>query len=195
MGKRYLKIFFDTVVWYGTPFVREFIDKHTDDLRADCSKDIWEKKGLGFKPMAHFAVLENDYQYLLAFVTYRFAELGAYEFALPLYECAISHISEAFNLLKIWKLTNPKFRYCFTVFGVSCGLLSEEVKNEFQQIASENTNLVCGKLAKILLDESYIHEQELSGRDIKSILNELGYNDDQSLTCIINSPLCDGNMI
>ena len=96
--------------------------------------------------------------------------------------------------MKIWELTNPKFRFCFTVFGVSCGLLSAEVKNEFKQIANENANLVCGKLAKILLDESYIHEQELSGRDIKSILNELGYNDDLSLTRIINSPLCDGNM-
>ena len=70
-----LQNFFDTVVWYGTPFVREFIDNHAEDLRADCSKDIWEKKGLGFKSTAHFAVLENDYQYLLAFVTYRFAEL------------------------------------------------------------------------------------------------------------------------
>ncbi len=194
MTKKILQKFFDTVVWYGTPFVREFVDNHAEDLRADCSKEIWKKKGLGFKPTAHFAVLENDYQYLLAFVTYRFAELGAYEFVLPLYERAISHISEAVNLLKIWKLTSPKFRCCFTEFGVSCGLLSEEVKKEFKKIVNENANLVCGKLAKILLDESYIREQELSGRDIKSILNELGYNDGLSLTRIINSPLCDGNM-
>lgn len=195
MEKSKLQDFFDTVVWYGTPFVKNFLNENKDALISECNKDIWEKNGLGFKLQAHLVQLENDYQYLLAFVTYRFAELGAYEFVKQIYKETISHIKEAANLLKIWELTDTKLRSCFTVFGVLCGILSDDVKNEFRIIANENPNLVCGRLAKILLDESYLHEQKLLGRNINEILYELGYENNGSLTLLINSPLCDGIII
>ena len=194
MEKNKLQEFFDTVVWYGTPFVKTFLDENMETLSGNCNKDIWRTKGLGFKFQAHLDTLENDYQYLLAFITYRFAELGAYNFVKQMYKETISHIKEAANLLRIWELTDTKLRSCFTVFGVSCWILSDDVKKEFEIIATENPTLVCGRLAKILLDESYIHEQKLSGRNVDDILDELGYPDSSSITFLLNSPLCDGNI-
>ncbi|MDE5845094.1 MAG: hypothetical protein K2H44_06905 [Muribaculaceae bacterium] len=187
-----LQEFFDTVVWYGTPFVKNFLEVNRDILTKDYNKDIWIKKGLGFKFQAHLSQLENDYQYLLAFITYRFADLGAYEFVKQIYKKTISHNIEAANLLRIWELTDVKLRYCFTVFGVAPGILSNEAKVEFESIAQENPNLVSGRLAKNLLDEHYIREQKLLGRTANGILEELDYPNNMSLTLLINSPLCDG---
>lgn len=194
MEKCKLQEFFDTVVWYGTPFVKNFLEANKDSLSKECNKDIWKKKGLGFKLEAHINELENDYQYLLAFITYRFAELGAYDFVKQIYKETISHIIEAINLLRIWELTEIKQRYCFTVFGVGCWILSADVKKVFKNIASQNPHLVSGRLAKILLDESYLHEQKLLGRDVNYIINELGYSDISELTCLLNSPFCDGKL-
>ncbi len=194
MEKSKLQEFFDTVVWYGSPFVRDFLSKNRVALSEACTREIWEKKGLGFKHQAHMNQLENDYQYLLAFVTYRFADLGAYDFVKHIYKEAISHIPEAVNLLRIWELTDTKFRSCFTTFGVSCYILTNEVKCEFKHIASLYPDLVCGRLAKILIDESYINEQRLLGRDVNEIIIELGYSDISDLTWRINSALCNGKL-
>ena len=100
-----LQTFFDTVTWYGSPFVKNYLTEHKRDLLCQCHKDIWNQKSVGFKKDAHLSILQNDYQYLLAYIIYGFADLGAYEFVVELYKDSIADVHEARALLKIWELT------------------------------------------------------------------------------------------
>lgn len=106
-----LQTFFDTVTWYGSPFVKNYLTDHKEDLLSQCHKDIWTQKSVGFKKDAHLSILQNDYQYLLAYIIYRFADLGVYEFVKKLYKDSIADIPEAIALLKIWKISISTHNY------------------------------------------------------------------------------------
>lgn len=183
----YLQNFFDTVTWYGTPFVKNFLTNHKKALSTQCHKDIWAQKGVGFKKEAHLFILQNDYQYLLAYITYRFADPGAYEFVISLYKSSIAEIPEAIALLKIWELTEVKHRSCFTNWGVSCGILSDNAKSELRNIYySAPHNSTSGIVAKCLLHESYINEQRILGRSSDEAAKDLGYSDATEFTLMLN---------
>lgn len=181
-----LQTFFDTVTWYGSPFVKNYLTDHKGDLLSQCHKDIWNQKSLGFKKDAHLSILQNDYQYLLAYIIYRFADLGVYEFVKELYEDSIADIPEARAMLKIWELTEVKHRECFTNYGVSCWILSEDDKRELKDIYDKYPDNTSGFVAKCLLHESYINEQEMLGRSSDEAAKDLGYDNAFEFYLILN---------
>ena len=184
-----LNNFFSNVVWYGTPFVENFLNINRAKLEGQLNKKIWDNHPIGFKHQAHMNILKNDYQYLLAYVFYRFADLGSYKFAAGLYMNAISENQEAFNLMRIWELTPIKLRCCYTIFGISNGIIEYCVKNEFENIANTFPNQVSGRLAKAVLDISSYFSEISHGKSHEKAIKILGGRDPFK---IINSEMCDG---
>lgn len=184
-----LNNFFSNVVWYGTPFVENFLNINRAKLEGQLNKKIWDNHPIGFKHQAHMNILKNDYQYLLAYVFYRFADLGSYKFAAGLYMNAISENQEAFNLMRIWELTPIKLRCCYTIFGISNGIIEDCVKNEFENIANTFPNQVSGRLAKAVLDISSYFSEISHGKSHEKAIKILGGRDPFK---IINSEMCDG---
>lgn len=184
-----LQKFFDTVVWYGTPFVEEFLNQNSESLRFECNKSIWEKNGIGFKSKAHIALLHNDLEYLLAYICYRFAEPGNYSFVIPIYENEINDNYEALTLLKIWLMTNVKARHCFTIFGISVDhFLSEKELSEYSKFGISHIDGISSRLARIILGIDFINKNKKLGIDYKHSCEMLGFDPYNWL----NSHYCDG---
>lgn len=186
LDKPLLQQFFDNVVWYGTPYVENFLKEHSSKLMKECNREIWEKRGLGFKPKAHFKWFQNDYQYLLAYIVYRFNDPGAYySFAIELYKKTVKDIYEASTLLEIWFMFTRNEKQSFTKFGFfSNHSLTENEINRLKHIKDYRDG-ISSRLAKILLGEDFIRKSHLSYAECCDIL---GFDPDW----LINSEYYDG---
>lgn len=185
LDKPLLQQFFDNVVWYSTPYVENFLKKHSSKLMEECNRDIWAKRGLGFKSKAHFDWFQNDYQYLLAYIVYRFNDPGAYSFAIELYKKSVMDIYEASTLLEIWVMFTPKEKWSFTKFGISSNhSLTENEINRLKHIKDYKDG-ISSRLAKILLGEDLMRKSHLSYAECCDIL---GFDQDW----LINSEHYDG---
>jgi len=168
--------FFDTVEWYGTPFVANFLTSHKNELEEERSLDIWKQKGFGFQKEVHIQILNNDFQYITGWISYSFAEPGAYEWVLNEYRKSILDILDAIAFLDMWLMFKWPEKMCFTELGITpAHLLTSDEICRLQTIYSHDENSPSAKFANYLLGEDFIHRKRLENIPLEQCYKMLGY--------------------
>ncbi len=150
MGKKregLLKDFFSSIKWYGDPYIKGYLKSYESELRQ--TKNVNDWPSICYANTIHQSVLRNDYEFILAFVTYRFGDPGVYGWCVELYREEIDDNVDARNLLDIWFAFEAKFRMHIEYAFFSS--LTQKQRTLLEEI-SKNTTSLSSSIAQQILN-------------------------------------------